>query len=360
VFQNMDTGRGVSIRIIAFAAFSALCYFGAAVIITILLAVLLAYVLEPLVTLLRRILVPRPLAILIMMLVTGVIVAALVFLFIDRAQEFSDNLPRYGKKIQKISFDIRTRIRNLEKKSQDIGTQILPEAKKEPQPIKIQQYSSWRDFVFRDLGPFYERLLLISFFPFLVYFLLSEKEQVRTFVAGFIRSRTSLSQTFVMDTSEKIVNDFNDKIRGFVFGYLLSTAILFFTTWLMFIAFGVQQAFIWCFLYTLLNMLPFVGAILGMIPPVLIAILQFSSLRLGIVFLTLCLLLHLLYANWLIPRTTGPRTQLTPLTALIAMMYWGFLWGAIGIFLAIPITAVLRSVWMQYRSFVLANRMEME
>lgn len=356
----MDTGRGVSLRIIAFAAFSALCYFGAAVIITILLAVLLAYVLEPLVTLLRRILVPRPLAILIMMLVTGVCVAALVFLFIDRAQEFSDNLPRYGKKIQKISFDIRTRIRNFEKKSQDIGTQILPEAKKEPQPIKIQQYSSWRDFVFRDLGPFYERLLLISFFPFLVYFLLSEKEQVRTFVAGFIRSRTSLSQTFVMDTSEKIVNDFNDKIRGFVFGYLLSTAVLFFTTWLMFIAFGVQQAFIWCFLYTLLNMLPFVGAILGMIPPVLIAILQFSSLRLSIIFLTLCLVLHLLYANWLIPRTTGPRTQLTPLTALIAMMYWGFLWGAIGIFLAIPITAVLRSVWMQYRSFILANRMEME
>lgn len=354
------TGRGISIRIIAFAAFSALCYFGAAVIITILLAVLLAYMLEPLVTLLCKVFVPRGIAIFLMLVVTGVIFGSMIFLFIDRAQEFSESLPQYSKKVQKISADVRGRLRALEKKSQDIGTQILPQARKEPEPIKIQQYSTWRDLLFRDLGPVYESLLLVSFFPFLVYFLLAGKDQVRSFVASFIRSRTSLSQTFVMDTSEKVVNDLNDKIRGFVFGYLLSTAILFLTTWLIFIAFQVQEAFIWTFLYTLLNMLPFVGAFLGMIPPIAVAILQFSSVRAAIVFCTICLILHLVYANWLIPRTTGPRTQLTPLTALIAMMYWGFLWGAIGIFLAIPITAVLRSIWMQYRSIVTANQLEME
>lgn len=354
----METGRGLSIRIIAFAAFSALCYFGAAVIITILLAIFLAYVLEPLVGLLRRIHVPRSLAIILMLILTGVVFGGMVFLFVDRTQEFSENLPQYSRKVQKISSDIRGRLRALEKKSQDIGTTILPQAKKEPEPIKIQQYSTWRDFLFRDLGPVYETLLLVSFFPFLVYFLLTEKEQVRSFVASFIGSKTSLSQTMVFNTAEKVVNDLNDKIRGFVFGYLLSTAILFGAAWLVFIAFQVKEGFIWAFLYTLLNMLPFVGAFLGMIPPALVAILQFSSLRLAIFFLTTCLILHLIYANWLIPRTTGPRTQLTPLTALIAMMYWGFLWGAIGIFLAIPITAVLRSIWLQYRSILLADQLE--
>jgi predicted PurR-regulated permease PerM len=296
----METGRGISIRIIAFAAFSVLCYFGAAVIITILLAVLLAYMLEPLVMLLRRIYVPRGIAIFIMLLVTGVIAGGMIFLLVDRAQEFSNSLPKYSKKVQRITSDI------------------------------------------------------------LVYFLLSEKEQVRSFVSSFIRSRTDLSQTLVMDTAEKVVNDLNNKIRGFVFGYLLSTGILFVSILLLFISFQVQEAFIWAFLYTLLNMLPFVGAFLGMIPPIAIVILQFTSLRLAIVFLTICMLVHLVYANWLIPRTTGPRTRLTPLAALIAMMYWGFLWGAIGIFLAIPITAVLRSVWMQYRALIAAQNLEME
>ncbi|HSP07925.1 MAG TPA: AI-2E family transporter [Acidobacteriota bacterium] len=354
----MEVGRQISIRIIAFAAFSALCYYGAAVIITILLAIFLAYMLEPMVNLLRRIHVPRSLAIIFMLLLTGVVFAGMVFLFVDRAQEFSDNLPQYSRKIQKISSDIRSRIRVIEKKSQDIGTTILPQVKKEPEPIKIQQYSTWREFLFRDLGPVYETLLLISFFPFLVYFLLAEKEQIRSFVAGFIGSKTSLSETAVTSTAERLVNDLNDKIRGFVFGYLISTAILFGVAWLVFLAFGVHEAFIWTLLYTLLNMLPFVGAFLGMIPPVLVVVLQFASVRLAIFFLTLCLLLHLVYANLLIPRTTGPRTQLTALTALIAMMYWGFLWGAIGIFLAIPITAVLRSVWMQYRNILIADQLE--
>lgn len=352
---SMDTGRGLSLRIIAFAAFSALCYFGAAVIITILLAVFLAYVLEPFVRMLQRIYFPRGLAIFLMLLVTGVIFAGLVLLFVDRAQDFSANLTQYGKKLQKISSDIRSRLRTLEKRSKDLGTTILPE-KKEPEPIKIQQSSTWKDFFFRDLGPLYETLLLVSFFPFLVYFLLAEKEQIRSFVSSFIGSKTSLSQTLVLNTSEKVVNDLNDKIRGFVFGYLLSTGILFLAAWILFVAFRVDESFIWVVLYTVLNMLPFVGAFLGMLPPIAVAVLQFSSLQLAILFLTICLMFHLIYANWLIPKTTGPRTQLTPLTALVAMMYWGFLWGAIGIFLAIPITAVLRSIWIQYRSLQAVGR----
>jgi AI-2 transport protein TqsA len=201
--------------------------------------------------------------------------------------------------------------------------------------------------------------LLISFFPFLVYFLLLEKDHIRRFVSTFIRARTDLSQTMVQDKSDKIVNDLSDKIRGFVSGYLLSTVILFGAALCIFLAFQVQETFIWTLLYAVLSMLPFVGAFLGMIPPILVVILQFSSVQNAIIFLTLCLILHLVYANWLIPRTTGPRTQLTPLTALIAMMYWGFLWGAIGIFLAVPITAVLRSIWTQYDALQLADQLDL-
>ena len=196
--------------------------------------------------------------------------------------------------------------------------------------------------------------MLLSFFPFLVYFLLAEKESIREFVISSVRSQTGLSQTLVTETSDKMVNDLSERVRGFVFGYLLSTAILFVVAWLLFFSFQIPESFIWAILYSVLNMLPFVGAFLGMVPPLFLAILQFTSWKMSVFFITACVLLHMLYANWLIPRTTGPRTQLTPLTALVAMMYWGFLWGAIGIFLAIPITAVLRTIWMQYRSLRLA------
>jgi AI-2 transport protein TqsA len=208
---------------------------------------------------------------------------------------------------------------------------------------------------FRDLGPVYDYLIQITFFPFLVYFLLAEKDRIRAYVSQLVRSRTSLSTTVVMDTSEKIVNDLNSKIRGFILGTLLSTGIVFIVAWLLFLSFRVEGAVVWAVLFSLLNILPFVGAILSAIPPLLISIVQFTSVKQSILLISLCLGLHLIYTNWLIPRTTGPRTELSPLVVVLAMMYWGFLWGAIGIFLAVPLTASLRSIWMQYRSLQAAE-----
>jgi len=351
----VESRRGLSIRIIAFAAFSAICYFGAGVIITLLLGILASYMLDPFVTILTRIKLPRGLAIAISMIAAGCVLAVLIAIFVDRAQDFSASLPTYTSRIQKVTRAIRTRIYQLEKKSEDISKSILPKTQ-EPQPIQTTEYSTLARFLFRDLGPFYDRLILASFFPFLVYFLLHEKDQIRNWFAGYIRSRTSLSRTLVMDTSDKILKDLNNKIEGFIFGYLLSTGILFLLSWLIFISFSVDGAFIWAVIFTLLGLLPFVGAILSSIPPVLIAITQFSSVQVSLLFIGVCLVLHLFYANWLIPRTTGRRTDLSPLVVIVAMMYWGFLWGAIGIFLAIPLTASLRSIWIQYRAIEMSNQ----
>jgi predicted PurR-regulated permease PerM len=352
----VEVTRSLSVRIIAFAAFSALCYFGADVIITIVLAVLAAYVLDPFVSLLTRIKLPRSLAILIAMFVAGCVLAVIVAVFVDRIQDFSDSLPNYASKIQKISRSVRNRVYAIEKKSEDISKTILPKTAPEPKPIATQEYSTWSKFFFRDLGPFYEALILISFFPFLLYFLLYEKDEIRGLFVRFLRNRTSLSRSVVEDTSDRIAQDLNSKIGGFVFGYLLSSAILFALALLSFFAFQVQEAFIWALIYTLLGLLPFVGAILSLIPPILIAVTQFTSLEKGISFVVLCLVLHLIFANWLIPRTTGKRTELSPLVVLLAMMYWGALWGAIGIFLAIPLTASLRTIYVEYRELEAAGR----
>lgn len=346
----MDSGRGLSIRLIAFVAFSAMCYFGAPIIITIVLAIILAYVLDPIVSFFARLHLPRSVGILIAFLVTAIFFGGLIMLFVERAQDFSRNLPKYKTRIVQIQRDIQTRVRTWQKRSEEIGSTIVPQTTKEPEVIKIQQYSTWRDLLFRELDPVYDSLLLIGFFPFLVYFLLLEKEEIGLFVSSILRSQTRLSEQFVDDTADRLVTDVNAKIRGFVLGYLLSSLILFLIAWLMFFAFGVEQSIIWALMFAILNVLPFVGAFLGMIPPILIVVVQFASIQKGIILIILCITLHLLYANWLIPRTTGPLTQLTPLISLVAMMYWGFLWGGIGILLAVPITASLRSIWTQYSS----------
>ncbi len=353
----MDGSRSLSLRIIAFAAFSALCYFGASVIVTIVLAIITAYMLDPIVGFFERLHFPRSLSILVVLLISALLLSGLIVLLVERTQDFSDNFPKYRSRIVKIQRDIQSRIRSLQKRSRDIGSTILPQTKKEPEPIQIKEYSTWRDYIFRDLGPLYDSLLMVSFFPFLVYFLLSEKDQIRLLVSSLLRSQTSASQTFVSNITDKVVNKVNDTIRGFFFGYLISTLVLFFASWLLFFLFGVELSVFWALSYSILNVLPFVGAFLGLIPPILISVVQFGGIQKGVILIIICIVLHLVYANLLIPRFTGPRTQLTPLISLVAMMYWGFLWGGIGILLAVPITASLRTIWSQYRSMQSQERL---
>ncbi len=350
----MENTRNLSIHIIAFAAFSAVCYFGATVMVTIVMAILTAYLLDPMVNLLQRIRIPRSIAIAFSMIVVAVLLTAVVVLFVDRAQDFSDNLPKYRSKIQRVSGSISKRLLALEQKSEDFTKAIIPKTAKSEKPMLVQQYSGWSDFVLRGVGTY---LIQISFFPFLVYFLLIEKDSIRIFVTGLIRGRAvSLTNSLVETAAARIVNEVNNRIKGFVVGYLTSTMVLFAFAWIVFLVFQVQQALIWAILFAVMNILPFLGAIFSVIPPFIIGVLQFTTIKKTLLLIGICLGFHLIYANWLIPRTTGRRTALSPLVVLLAMMYWGFLWGAIGIFLAIPLTASLKSIWLQYRSLPLLDQ----
>jgi len=317
--------------------------------VTIVMAVLTAYLLDPMANMLQRIKFPRSLAILFSMMLATLIVAFIVILFIDRAQEFSDNLPRYKSRIQKVRSVISQRFLAFEKQSEDISKTIIPKTSKtETKPILVQQYSGWSEFLIRGVGHY---LLQITFFPFLVYFLLIEKDSIRLFVTNQIRGESlSLTNTLVETAASKIVKDVNDKIRGFVVGYLVSTIVLFVLAWIVFLLFKVEEALIWAIVYSVMNIIPFLGAFFSVFPPLAIGILQFTSIQKTLLLVGICIGIHLLYANYLIPRTTGKRTALSPLVVMLAMMYWGFLWGAIGIFLAIPLTASLRSIWLQYRT----------
>jgi predicted PurR-regulated permease PerM len=81
-----------------------------------------------------------------------------------------------------------------------------------------------------------------------------------------------------------------------------------------------------------------------MLPPMLIALVQFDRLE---PFLTIALtvvIVHFLAINFLTPKLVGHRVKLNALTVTIAMMFWGWLWGGIGLVLAVPITAALKAV----------------
>lgn len=113
---------------------------------------------------------------------------------------------------------------------------------------------------------------------------------------------------------------------------------------------GVDFAVLWAFLIFMLNYIPIIGAFLGIIFPTLIAIVQFG----GYVepLLVICLLsgIQLIIGNFLEPKILGTKLNLSPLVVIIALTFWGTLWGIAGMFLCVPITVIMMIIFSQFDS----------
>jgi predicted PurR-regulated permease PerM len=93
-----------------------------------------------------------------------------------------------------------------------------------------------------------------------------------------------------------------------------------------------------------LSLVPYIGLPLAMIPPMLAALPTGREATLYLFLAASVALLHLFAMNLLYPKFVGGRVHLNPLIVTIALMFWGMLWGGIGLLLAIPLTAALKAV----------------
>jgi predicted PurR-regulated permease PerM len=91
-------------------------------------------------------------------------------------------------------------------------------------------------------------------------------------------------------------------------------------------------------------LVPYLGVLLAMAPPVFVGVAHITSESLLVIVITV-FGLHLISMNVLYPKFLGPRLQLNPLAVTLALLFWGWMWGAIGLLLAIPVTAAMKIIF---------------
>jgi predicted PurR-regulated permease PerM len=178
---------------------------------------------------------------------------------------------------------------------------------------------------------------MASFVPFLVYFMLSWRDHIRR---AFLQLFEGQARTIASKTWEGIANMARAYVVGnFLLGVLLAiaSAALFFIMkvpyWQLI---GPVSGF--------LSLVPYVGLPLALIPPLLVAVTVYNTLAPYLILASLVAFFHLLALNLLYPMIVGGRVHLNPLVVTIALMFWGTIWGGIGLVLAIPITAGIKAV----------------
>jgi AI-2 transport protein TqsA len=111
---------------------------------------------------------------------------------------------------------------------------------------------------------------------------------------------------------------------------------------------GLDFAALWAVLTVFLNFVPYVGSVLGVVLPVLMAVVQFQEPGSILTLLLALTAVQFAIGNFLDPYVMGNSLNLSPFAILISLAVWAELWGVPGAFLAVPITAILTIVFSEF------------
>jgi predicted PurR-regulated permease PerM len=321
--------------VIAIAVVLTICYVAKLVLVVLLVSILIAFILEPLVGVMEEFRIPRGLGALIaVLLLMGAIYGA-TYVSYSKAQDFMQDLPKYSAKIRETVGKFREKARSIQKTTEG----VLPEESKEEKDktVKVQQTSSWGDWLTNSLGTVGEIVLAVSFVPFLVYFMLTWENHTRA-------ATVMLFSMENRNTAYVTLGRISAMIRSFILGNLIVGLFLSVATVVVFAFLHLPYFYFLGIISGFLSLVPYLGVVLAMAPPLLAG---FGVLDPGgvVIILITVLSLHLFAINVLYPKLIGRRLQLNPLAVTIALLVWGWLWGAMGLILAVPITAALKIIF---------------
>jgi predicted PurR-regulated permease PerM len=131
-----------------------------------------------------------------------------------------------------------------------------------------------------------------------------------------------------------------DNIKRFLQIKALTSLMTAVCIWLLLWFFEIDFAILWALLAFFLNFVPIVGSILMMIPAVLLALVQFD-LSTALLVTAGYLVINTMIGSVIEPRIMGKGLGISTLAVFIALMAWGWLFGAVGMFLAVPLTTAL-------------------
>ena len=323
-----------SLRIIAAAIVITCINYASSVVITLICAILIAYVLEPGVRLLERIRVPRWLGALIMLgLGFGLMYLAIYGIY-NRVVTFVHDFPTYGEPLRHLVNTVQTFVKNIQQSTSNIVSS--PQQSNLP-TVRLQSEEHWGQYLMRGIGSVYTFLMTVMFIPFLVFFMLTAK---RHLWAGTL----NLFSTNHRQQAETVIHSIGHMIQRYIFGNvivaLISAALITPAFALIHLRFALLLGPIAAFL----SMIPYLGVALAIAPPLLMALGQFTTPGPFIAIAIIIMVVHFVAMNILTPKFVGHQVSLNTLTVALAMLFWGWMWGAAGLVLAVPITASFKAI----------------
>lgn len=321
------------LSIITIMGVGAVLYQARAIVLPFALAVFFSYILNPLITFFERRRLPGSIAIIFAVLMTFLMLGLIGLLINNSIQSFAQEFPRYEKRFDEL-------LRHL------IRVFNLP-----PELFSSQTDGSERFALLANLKDFSVTGIITTTLSSITRFL-SNTVLVLLFLLFILMGRNQfqrkLELAFDKKRSDRIVSVFiniNEQIKKYI---LMKTLISLITAILaagVLMSFQVEFAVIWGILTFLLNFIPSIGSVIATVLPLISALIQFDSYLTIVTVAALLVIIQFVMGNVIDPQVVGSQVNLSPLVILFSLIFWGWLWGIIGMFLAVPLAVIIKIIF---------------
>ncbi len=318
-----------SLLVLAAVAATVALIYTRAVMVPFVLALLLTYMVTPMVDLLQtRLRVPRFLALLAAFMVISGGVSLLVLLLITSIEGLADNVAQYQQTWDQLVAWAQTRYNAL---ADRFGVQLGLEPQVEELASQLGELPlialGWAKSTAGGVLDFISTTFLVLIF--VIYLILGHKPS---------QSRRGLW------------GEIDRKVRRYIVTKVGTSAITGLLTGLILWALGVDLALVFGVTAFLLNFIPSIGSIIATLLPLPIAVMQFGFGWQLLLVLLLPGSVQMAIGNGIEPKIMGDSLDLHPITILLTLIFWGLIWGPVGMLLAAPITAVLKIVLERFET----------
>ncbi len=297
------------------------------ILVPIAFALIITILLNPLVNKLQKIGVKRILAIVLALSLAILVVGGILYFISSQIMHFGDNLPVLKQKFNEHLMSLHNWI---------AAKFNVPVAKQ--QKTISDALNGSKSFFGTALGGFLGTLGLIFLVPVYVFFLLFYKKLIVNF----------FHELFAEENSEKVsdvLTETKTAIQSYMVGLLLEALVVAVLNTVALLILGVQYAILLGVLGALLNMLPYIGGIIAIILPIIIASVTKDGFTTQLLILAAYGIIQFIDNHFLVPFLVSSRVKINAFFSVVVVLLGGALWGVAGMFLSIPFLAILKIIF---------------
>lgn len=314
-------------------------YWAQAFLVPLALALLFTFLLTPLVAGLENLGLRRVPSVIVVVLLVFSLLGAVAWVVALQFTSVANELPRYQSNIRQKIADIRGAGKGgaLEK-VKETAKEVTEELKKEtsalqkPREVVVQGDEATTFWPFSPAAaPMFERLAGAGFVIVLTIFMLIRRENLRNRLIRLLGYGHLTITTRALEEAGQRISRYlvMQSLLNGSFGIAVGAALFFF---------GLPYAFLWGFLAALLRFIPYVGSWAAAILPTILALAVFHGWLWPLLVFGLIVALEIVIATILEPLLYGESAGISEVGILVSVAFWTWLWGPVGLLLAMPLT----------------------